>query len=231
MRHALSFSAALLAVLAVLAAATTAAANPSILPLKITIATPTELLAPTGSGAATPVSLTERQAITAVFSRPVIALGSDFGSPEGFGGVAPFTVSCNGQKQVPATQRWVTTNIARFDPAVPWPSDLSCTLQWNASLTSWDGAQLQLGSAPARVALSTPGLTLSLSAVTSELANNLTDNAWSAYEGRRCGGGGRGSTIDRWLGWRRVDGHMQRDGWLLLAGSSCTDAGNNACAV
>jgi hypothetical protein len=37
--------------------------------------------------------------------------------------------------------RWVTTNIARFDPSVDWPTDLDCTFQWNRALRTYDGEQ------------------------------------------------------------------------------------------
>lgn len=47
----------------------------------------------------------------------------------------PFTLSC----PMPGRFRWVTTTIARFDPEVQWPSDLSCTFKWNSALITYDG--------------------------------------------------------------------------------------------
>jgi len=35
--------------------------------------------------------------------------------------------------------RWVTTNIARFDPVIEWPTDLDCTFNWNKDLKTFDG--------------------------------------------------------------------------------------------
>ncbi len=50
----------------------------------------------------------------------------------------PFTVNC----PVPGRFRWVTTNIARWDPSIEWPTDLDCTFEWNTALKSFDGAYL-----------------------------------------------------------------------------------------
>lgn len=70
----------------------------------------------------------------AVFSRPVIAIGSDF-VDHAAGAQQPFTVSC----AQPGRFRWVTTTIARYDPDAVWPTDLNCTFQWNLQLISHDG--------------------------------------------------------------------------------------------
>lgn len=174
----------LLALLAAAAPTVPQPTNPP--PLKITLTTPTTLLQPSAAGAQTPqpIPLSGRQAITAVFSRPVVPLGSDFGAAEDFGGVAPFNLSCNSLQPLPGSRRWVTTNIARFTPAIAWPSDLSCTLQWNESLTSWDGGRLELGGAPAAVALATPPLNITLADVTSRLAEQLTDGNWNGSIGK-----------------------------------------------
>lgn len=47
----------------------------------------------------------------------------------------PFMLSCG----TPGRLRWVTTNIARFDPSVDWPTDLACTFDWNKDLKTFDG--------------------------------------------------------------------------------------------
>jgi hypothetical protein len=75
-----------------------------------------------------------------VFTRPVIALGSDFGSEDNTGGKQPFSLSC----PVPGRYRWVTTTIFRFDPDGDWPTDLDCELVWNTALTSYDSECLSL---------------------------------------------------------------------------------------
>lgn len=43
---------------------------------------------------------------------------------------------------VPGLFRWVSTTIARWDPADPrgWPTDLDCVLQWAQGYTGYDGA-------------------------------------------------------------------------------------------
>lgn len=55
----------------------------------------------------------------------------------------PFRLSCG----TPGRLRWVTTNIARFDPSVEWPADLDCSFDWNRGLKSYDGACATLGGA------------------------------------------------------------------------------------
>ena len=79
-------------------------------------ATPLEVVAVTPSSSdPKAVSLQGQAALTITFSRPVIALGSDFlAIPEES---VPFVLS-------PAIQgdlRWVTTSVARFDPTDDWP--------------------------------------------------------------------------------------------------------------
>jgi hypothetical protein len=49
----------------------------------------------------------------------------------------PFTLTCG----APGRLRWVTTNIARFDPVGPWPSDLDCEFKWNTALATFDGGR------------------------------------------------------------------------------------------
>jgi hypothetical protein len=52
----------------------------------------------------------------------------------------PFTIRCNGAAgDVPGALRWVTTSIARWDPLVEWPPDLTCKLVWNKELKTYDG--------------------------------------------------------------------------------------------
>ncbi|PNH12233.1 hypothetical protein TSOC_000852 [Tetrabaena socialis] len=140
------------------------------LPLSIVVTTPVELIGAT----ADPVSVSGRQAITVVFSRPVIALGSDFGDASATKKV-PFRLSCS----VPGKSRWVTTTIFRFDPDVDWPTDLNCNLTWTAGLSTYDGAPLALGSVPVTRSLVTYPLTLSIGGVLSDLATNLTDGLWN----------------------------------------------------
>eukprot|EP00775_Hariotina_reticulata_P009083 gene9083-9253_t len=146
------------------------------LPLKVTVTTPTALVEFNDS---TPVTLTERQAITAVFSRPVIALGSDWGKQQLPSFLVPFTLSCN----VPGRLRWVTTNIARFDPVIEWPTDLDCTFNWNKDLKTFDGAPLVLGDMKPSVRLITRPLTVDVSSVASKAASDATDDQWSATLG------------------------------------------------
>jgi hypothetical protein len=52
----------------------------------------------------------------------------------------PFKVNC----PVPGMFRWVTTNIARWDPSIAWPTDLDCEFTWNTAMKTFDGALQQL---------------------------------------------------------------------------------------
>ncbi|KAG1668837.1 hypothetical protein FOA52_004932 [Chlamydomonas sp. UWO 241] len=142
------------------------------LPLKVVVTTPVEILsAPAGQK----VRLVGSQALQAVFSRPVIALGSDFGAEDNYGGKVPFNLTCN----APGRFRWVTTTIARFDPTQDWPTDLDCTLVWNTNLTTHDGVALQLGDVPTQRGLETLPLTMAITDVTSATADNLTGGLWA----------------------------------------------------
>ncbi|GIL54024.1 hypothetical protein Vafri_9574 [Volvox africanus] len=140
------------------------------LPLSLIVTTPEGLA---GNSGATQVS--GRQSLTAVFSRPVIALGSDFGQPRARQKL-PFSLSC----PVPGKSRWVTTSIARFDPDVDWPTDLDCTLIWVTTLTAYDGAPLVLSDTAPQRSLSSQPLSMIMNGITSDLALNLTDGLWSS---------------------------------------------------
>ncbi|KAG2491821.1 hypothetical protein HYH03_009778 [Edaphochlamys debaryana] len=143
------------------------------LPLRLVLTTPVEISKGEGDLL---VQLYGRQALTAVFTRPVIALGSDFGTREP---PAPFSLSC----PVPVRQRWVTTTIFRLDPDVDWPTDLDCTLRWTPGFASYDGAPLLLDSTPASRRLSSPSLAMYGTGVLSYGAAERTDGAWDASSG------------------------------------------------
>ncbi|GBF96122.1 hypothetical protein Rsub_08870 [Raphidocelis subcapitata] len=145
------------------------------LPLSLLLTTPSELLSANTSGA-----LTGRTPLTAVFSRTVVALGSDFGKAALPASMVPFNLSCG----VPGLSRWVTTTIYRFDPAVDWPTDLDCPFTWNAGLKTFDGVPLKLPpGAPPSVRLVSPPVAFTISDVASERAQNVTDSQWNAYRG------------------------------------------------
>ena len=127
-------------------------------------------------GAKNQVSWTEirgRTALTVLFSRPVIALGSDFhftssssssssstssaSSSSLHISLTPFfLVNCGdsdyngppGGFAVPGKLRWITTFSARFDADIPWPSDLCFDLIINPSLRTYDNVSLLQPSLP-----------------------------------------------------------------------------------
>eukprot|EP00210_Caulerpa_lentillifera_P001088 g1049.t1 len=142
------------------------------IPLEISTSIPSGIL----NERVIPVS--GQQALTVVFSRPVIALGSDFGFEQLPSELVPFTLD----PAVPGRGRWVTTFIYRFDTEGPFATNLNIVFQWNTNLTTYDGVPLTLESSDT-VILRTPELTMSIETVSSELADAATDDEWGAFVG------------------------------------------------
>eukprot|EP00210_Caulerpa_lentillifera_P009052 g8639.t1 len=142
------------------------------IPLEISTAIPSRLLREDS------FFVSGQQALTVVFSRPVIALGSDFGLEELPPELVPFTLT----PSIPGRGRWVTTFIYRFDTNDLFATDLDIVFRWNLALRTFDGVPLTLDS-PESVVLQTSGLSLRISDVTSERAEAATDNNWSAFVG------------------------------------------------
>eukprot|EP00798_Chlamydomonas_sp_ICE-L_P007932 gene7932-1146_t len=134
-----------------------------------------------GSDFATAVNAGGKNVIgqTAV-SRPVIALGSDFAMADNAGGKIPFTLTC---PLIPGKFRWVTTTIARWDVDVDWPTDLNCSLQWNDTLTSYDGMTVDLADIPSLRKFGANKLSMSRSTVLSDRAENVTGGMWDGLTG------------------------------------------------
>eukprot|EP01023_Acetabularia_acetabulum_P034074 TRINITY_DN3199_c0_g1_i2.p1 TRINITY_DN3199_c0_g1~~TRINITY_DN3199_c0_g1_i2.p1 ORF type:complete len:525 (+),score=80.23 TRINITY_DN3199_c0_g1_i2:183-1757(+) len=144
------------------------------LPLSIVTTTPTTLMDPDAGV----ISVSGQQAITVVFSRPVIALGSDFAQETIPSHKVPFSLSTS---EIAGSFRWVTTYIARWDPKGEWPSDWEVDLVWNQALTIWDDVPLNLTEVPPTVTLRTPTLSFDITDVDSEIAKSLTDDEWGPY--------------------------------------------------
>uniref|UniRef100_A0A383WAS0 EGF-like domain-containing protein n=1 Tax=Tetradesmus obliquus TaxID=3088 RepID=A0A383WAS0_TETOB len=144
------------------------------LPLEVVLTTPSALL----DNSTKSIKVEEGQAFMAVFSRPVIALGSDFGKQALPDALVPFKVNC----PVPGMFRWVTTNIARWDPSIAWPTDLDCELSWNTAIKTFDGAPLVL-TGPPKVRISSSPITFDVANIASASANKATDDQWNAYRG------------------------------------------------
>ncbi|KAI8474281.1 MAG: hypothetical protein J3K34DRAFT_375003 [Monoraphidium minutum] len=144
------------------------------LPLEPVVSTPAELLTNETAG----ITVSGRMSLMAVYSRPVIALGSDFGQATLPASMVPFTLGC----PVPGLGRWVTTTIYRFDASVEWPPDLDCAFKWNTALKTFDGAPLALSSQPTHQLVTAP-MTFDVIDVSSKLANEVTGDQWNAYRG------------------------------------------------
>eukprot|EP01023_Acetabularia_acetabulum_P050786 TRINITY_DN5527_c0_g1_i3.p1 TRINITY_DN5527_c0_g1~~TRINITY_DN5527_c0_g1_i3.p1 ORF type:complete len:2117 (+),score=423.13 TRINITY_DN5527_c0_g1_i3:248-6598(+) len=108
------------------------------LPLELVSASPFDINvieSRTGFG-----ELSGSDSLQAVFSRPVVALGSDFGQEALPLDKVPFTLS----QDIPGRLYWVTSYIARFDlEGNEWPFDLDLTLTWNTELTTYDGVKVK----------------------------------------------------------------------------------------
>eukprot|EP01025_Chloroclados_australasicus_P025560 TRINITY_DN254_c1_g1_i7.p1 TRINITY_DN254_c1_g1~~TRINITY_DN254_c1_g1_i7.p1 ORF type:complete len:2168 (+),score=332.40 TRINITY_DN254_c1_g1_i7:163-6504(+) len=146
------------------------------LPLKIDSTT----IGETSASGVAAVEVEGSQSITVVFSRPVIALGSDFAQEVIPRNQTPFFFLPESQK-LPGSFRWVTTYIARWDPEGEWAPGLDITLVWNEELTTWDGVGLDLTDRPQQVQLKTPDQDFKIVDVFSEVAKNLTDGEWAPY--------------------------------------------------
>lgn len=112
------------------------------IPLRLIRILPTTDVVEVGPGESGPVRLSGRTAITIIFNRAVIALGSDFGAysanttadlmkPEMQFLQMPFVFDGLPEEGIPGKFRWATTSIARFDPDIDWPSDLRFSVNVN----------------------------------------------------------------------------------------------------
>lgn len=150
------------------------------LPLRLLLSQPAAL----STGDQAPVNLIAEQPLLAIFSRAVIALGSDASGDALPADKVPFTLTAPGgasssaPSPVPGRGRWVTSYIYRWDPSMSWPTDLNAQLTWNQGLTSYDGVPLQPLNSSAPVVLSTLPLEMLLEGVESEQAAAATNGTW-----------------------------------------------------
>ncbi|CAI5537503.1 unnamed protein product [Closterium sp. Naga37s-1] len=149
-----------------------------------------------GTATAASATISGTDPIQVVFNRAVIALGSDFGfdasQVEGRARAAgtaalqwglppsllPFSLGCKGVDSVAGRARWVTSFVFRFDPLEEWPSDLTCSLTWNANFSAFDGTSWDEASPPPALQLLTDPLSMSLNIVFSPMTYAAT-GSWS----------------------------------------------------
>jgi hypothetical protein len=151
-----------------------------------------------------------QDAITVVFSRSVIPLGSSFNPQPGPSTAAATDVygstvlhwQCSastdgdggysmrrrdsaptGQPPLPGRQWWVTTSILRFDPVVEWPNDLNCTVVVNAVVRAYDGIPLERATPAITLTVTTVPLEVYGGTVTSAIADAATDGLWTPQLG------------------------------------------------
>jgi len=117
--------------------------------------------------------------LTVIFSRPVIALGSDFGTPLQES-QNPFHITDDNGVALsfPMKLRYVTTFIARLDLEIGWPPDLSLSWTINPNLQTFDG--LDLAEVPSLMHYITSSLDGKIDTVDSPKALSLTDGYWSS---------------------------------------------------
>eukprot|EP00210_Caulerpa_lentillifera_P009043 g8630.t1 len=144
------------------------------IPLEILRTEPSELLTETS------FRVFSLRRFTVVFSRPVIPLGSDFGSEELSSATVPFTLS----PSIAGRGRWITMYIYRFSIEGSFPTDLDIMFRWNLGLRTFDGVPLTLNTSDT-IILQTPELTMRIFTVTSATANEVSDNSWSGFVGTR----------------------------------------------
>jgi hypothetical protein len=108
---------------------------------------------PQGDAEEAAVMLAGKQALTVSFTHAVIALGSDCGPGALPDALSPFEMT----PPVAGSVRWVTTSIARFDPAADWPTDLSLSVRVKPGMPSYAGFTLDPSTIPAHT-FSTPQL-------------------------------------------------------------------------
>eukprot|EP00930_Biecheleria_cincta_P042733 TRINITY_DN29405_c0_g1_i1.p1 TRINITY_DN29405_c0_g1~~TRINITY_DN29405_c0_g1_i1.p1 ORF type:complete len:2528 (-),score=343.66 TRINITY_DN29405_c0_g1_i1:202-7785(-) len=142
---------------------------------------------PAPIGSAESARLHGRTAITVVFSRAIIALGSDWSGAGNNGTLAKeleaFTLqACTGQPQfaVKGRLRWATTSIARFDAEYDWPSDLCFDLVLNPHLKTFDGLSVTQTTGASSWRFTTDSVAMYASFVRSIKATNLTGGRWSS---------------------------------------------------
>jgi len=125
------------------------------------------------------VLLRGRDAITVTFSRPVIALGSDWGPDEALPAtMVPFYLAgC----LVSGKIRWVTTYIARFDPDIDWPAAVSFQLTLSGALMTYDGHKVPASDLSRTWAFHTSNQVMHVAGVQSRSASDATDNQWNAF--------------------------------------------------
>ncbi|KNC80998.1 hypothetical protein, variant [Sphaeroforma arctica JP610] len=148
---------------------------------------------PSNTDTSVPYGLSDGQDITIMFSRPVIALGSDLVIGEE-GEVAelpddlvPMKFVCeNGDQEaqecnIDGVMRWVTTSIARFTPIGGWPTDVKFTVVVPDDLTTFDGVVISAeNDAELQRKYSTPSLRWTLKKVVSEQASEYTEGRWDS---------------------------------------------------
>lgn len=155
--------------------------------------------------------LSGQTAITIIFNRPVIALGSDWLASEDDSILNPawFVDSSNQVVDIPGKFRWVSTWTVRFDPDYSWGSDLQISLVVNPQLMTYDGIPLDVKSVPTRI-YKTPSLTFYVMDVVSPLALQFTDGHWNAFLSAR----------DRSGGWKKNAPEIPYDSTISLQFSS-----------
>lgn len=139
------------------------------------------------------ILLQQNAAITLIFSRPIIELGSDWGEDEKnnvFTFEAPSDTKISASSCIDATLigkgRWVTTSIYRFDPNVErgWPTDLDCVLRLKEDLVSYDGMKIipqEMIATNGYYRFKTSPQSAYVRDVTSEKAMELTNGRWSSH--------------------------------------------------
>ena len=136
-------------------------------------------------------TLYNNQALTLVFSGPVIALGQDAsGDAAKTAATVPFVLAPSSGPSPSAflTSRWVSTSVFRADPPTGsnaegggWPTDLKFSLNLRDPLLTHAGAKVEPAASVGRkFSYQTGRLRQSQTSVASKRASSLTQGRWTS---------------------------------------------------
>ena len=141
-------------------------------------------------------TLYNNQALTLVFSGPIIALGQDAsGDAAKTAATVPFVLAPSSGPSPSAflTSRWASTSVFRADPPTGsnaegggWPTDLKFSLNLRDPLLTHAGAKVEPAASIGRqFSYQTGRLRQSQTAVASKSASSLTQGRWASALTRR----------------------------------------------
>ncbi|GAM25041.1 hypothetical protein SAMD00019534_082160 [Acytostelium subglobosum LB1] len=115
--------------------------------------------------------------ITVIFSRPVIALGTETFDNNVTNSY--LHLFCNSEQPVAGHFRWVTSSIVRFEVLDGWPNNLRCSFYVDPLLVTYDGVRLD--KIPDPIEFETQPLHMAIYDVHSPKTDQMTNNWWDPF--------------------------------------------------